>query len=225
MSSILRYTKLAYETFREVNGVLKVNTSSQVGKMGLSDRSYAFLKSYIDFVMNSGLISEVTKIYLKSIENNPMDAIRAYNSLNEGYKLITPKQASNHIYYDTKRLLELFPDDMLMKIMHKKGDIQFYEDVLQNAINRKMGRNTLGKISVLQLPAIPSSEKPTDDELDRFFTMLAPYTKNRIKYVEEKIPKQAVSYINYISTKKNPTADEQEILQRLEHLQKAIPED
>ena len=54
---------------------------------------------------------------------------------------------------------------------------------------------------------------------------LAPYTKNRIKYVEEKIPKQAVSYINYISTKKNPTADEQEILQRLEHLQKAIPED
>ena len=139
MSSILRYTKLAYETFREVNGVLKVNTSSQVGKMGLSDRSYAFLKSYIDFVMNSGVISEVTKIYLKSIENNPMDAIRAYNSLNEGYKLITPKQASNHIHYDTKRLLELFPDDMLMKIMHKKGDIQFYEDVLQNAINRKMG--------------------------------------------------------------------------------------
>ena len=69
MSSILRYTKLAYETFREVNGVLKVNTSSQVGKMGLSDRSYAFLKSYIDFVMNSGVISEVTKIYLKSIES------------------------------------------------------------------------------------------------------------------------------------------------------------
>lgn len=102
MSSILRYTKLAYETFREVNGVLKVNTSSQVGKMGLSDRSYAFLKSYIDFVMNSGVISEVTKIYLKSIENNPMDAIRAYNSLNEGYKLITPKQASNHMINDAK---------------------------------------------------------------------------------------------------------------------------
>ena len=60
MIEILKYTKMVNDAFIEVNGSLKVSTSSQIGKRNLSDRKMDFLREYIRFVKESGA-SKVTE--------------------------------------------------------------------------------------------------------------------------------------------------------------------
>lgn len=222
MARILRHTKMAYEAFVEVNGNLKVNTSSVIGRMKLDDRVMTFLKDYVDFVMNSGVISETTKIYIKSFEHSPMEAIKSYNDTNTGFKQIPAKKAQNHIYYDTKRLQQLFPDDMILNIITKKSDIEVYETMLQNAINKKMGKSLLGKQSVLKIPAIVNVERPSDEEIDNFFMMYAPYTHRVVEVVESELPKNVIGYINYIANKAKPSEEELALINRIKQLDDPI---
>ena len=63
MIEILKYTKMVNDAFIEVNGSLKVSTSSQIGKRNLSDRKMDFLREYIRFVKESGLLSQASLIY------------------------------------------------------------------------------------------------------------------------------------------------------------------
>lgn len=215
MSDFLRYTKMVSDAFVEVNGNLKIDPSSQLGKRKLSDRTMNFLKEYIKFVKESGLLSEPTMIYMESIEHNPMDAIRTYNATSGTYKQISARKAYNSFYYDTKKLTQLFPDDMLKKVIFTKCDIEVYEATLRAAINKKMGKSFLGKMTVLKLPSTVCQEKPADDELDMFFTLFEPYTKEAIRQAEELIPKNVVGYINYIASKKDQTEEEKAILNRV----------
>ena len=221
MASILRYTKEVYKTFKEVNGNYKLDTTSLIGKLKLKDEDYAFLASYLDFVMNSGVLSSETKIYITSIENNTTDAVRAYNLNNPSYQIST-KKMTNHIYYDTKRLLELFPDDMITKIIYRKGDLEIYKAMLENALKTRCKKTLLKEVSILALPSTILSEKPTDKEIDEFFVMFSPYTKKIISIVESELSRNVIGYINYISSKsKNSITDEErEIISRLEALGK-----
>lgn len=218
MAAILRYTKLVYNAFKEVNGSLKVDPSSVLGRKKLDSRSMAFFADYIDFVMNGNILSEETKIYIRAIEDSPADIVRAYNSYQSDYKQITSKQLFNHMYYDTKRLLELFPDDMILNIIYKKGDIAFYEDALRNAIYKKTGKSLLGKMTILKLPAIVCKERPSEKEIENFMMLFAPYTKKRIQWVEGELPRNIVGYLNYISSKSKPTEEEKELLERVKAL-------
>ena len=222
MARILRHTKMAYQTFVEDNGNLKVDTSSAIGRMKLDNRAMTFLKNYVDFVMNSGVISETTKIYIKSFENSPTEAIKTYNATNAGFKQIPVKKAQNHLYYDSKRLQQLFPDDMILNIITRKGDIEVYESMLQNAINKKMGKSLLGKQSVLKIPAIVNPERPSDEDIDHFFMMYAPYTHKVVNVIESELPKNVIGYINYIANKAKPSDEEKALLDRIEQLDNPI---
>lgn len=214
MAEILRYTKMVSDAFLEVNGVLKLSMSSQIGKRKLSDRKINFLREYLRFVKESGLLSKASMIYLESIESDPNKAIRTYNATSGKYKQISAKKAYNSFYYDAKKLAQLFPDDMIKNVIFYKCDMEFYETTLQNAINRKVGKAFLGKMTILKLPPMVSKEKPADIELDTFFYLLAPYTKEAIERVEKEIPKNVVGYINYIGSKKEHTEEEKAILDR-----------
>lgn len=222
MADIMRYTKMVNDAFIEKNGNLKVNVNSPIGKRKLNERTMSFLAKYLRFVKESGLLSEPSKIWIESIESNPMDAIRTYNATSGKYKQITPKQASNHIYYDTKKLLEFFPDDMLRNVIFKKCDIAFYESALENAISKKTKKTFLGKMTILKLPSVISQEQPTSEEIDDFFTLFEPYTKESIKQVEKMIPKNVIGYINYIAVKKERSENEQALINKLTLLEKGI---
>lgn len=218
MPVLLRYTRTVYAAFKEVNGKFKVNTSSTIGRMHLNDESMNFLADYINFVMNSGIISKATRIYITSIEDNLINAIRAYNYGKSELEQIQPRQAYNQVNYDTTKLLKLFPDDMITNIIYKRADLDVYNAMLQAAINKKTKKSILTQATVLNIPYAFDSKRPTDEELDDFFVLIAPYTKNIICIVEDKLPKNVVGYINYISSKSKLTYEEKDILNRLKHL-------
>lgn len=222
MIEILKYTKMVNDAFIEVNGSLKVSTSSQIGKRNLSDRKMDFLREYIRFVKESGLLSQASLIYLDSDAGTPMEAIHVYNATCGKYKQITASKASNHFYYDSKKLLQLFPEDMLKNIIFTKTDISIYEAIFQAAISKKTGNSFLGKMTILKMPGTVNSERPSDEAINEFFIMFAPYTKKSIAEVEQLMPKEVVGYINYIANKKERSDDEEALIQRIKHINDPI---
>ena len=79
MSSLLRYTKEVYKSYQVEHEKYKLNPYSMIAKRKLGDRTNLFLADYITFVMNSNIISEVTKAYIESIETKVADVVVAYN--------------------------------------------------------------------------------------------------------------------------------------------------
>ena len=116
----------------------------------------------------------------------------------------------------------MFPDDMILNIITKKSDIEVYETMLQNAINKKMGKSLLGKQSVLKIPAIVNVERPSDEEIDNFFMMYAPYTHRVVEVVESELPKNVIGYINYIANKAKPSEEELALINRIKQLDDPI---
>lgn len=218
MASILRYTKEVNRTYKRVNGNYKLDTTSAIGKMGLGKETYEFLAGYLDFVMNAGILGKATKIYIESIENNLMDAIHAYNQGVSELERIKDRQAWNQVQYDTRKLLTYFPDDMIANIIYRRGNLDVYGAMLNNAINKKLKKSPLQEMSALKIPMAFEKEKPTDEEFDRFFQLYAPYTKETVKMIEEQLPKNVVGYYNYITSKSTLTEDEEAALKRLKNI-------
>lgn len=221
MSNIIRYTKEVYKSFKEDNGRFKIDASSMIAKRKLGDKANNFLADYITFVMKSNVISEVTKTYIESIETKVSDVVIVYN-LNNQYKQITAKQMHNHLYYDEKRLCNLFAEDMIMNIIYKKADISLYETMLVSAKSKKANKSLLAKQCVLELPTVISNEVPTEEETDNFFMIYTPYARKIAEEIIKQLPTSVIGYINYLSNKSDLTKKEKAYLARLEQLDEGL---
>lgn len=218
MNRILRSTQVLYRSYRNVNGTWKLDGYSPLAKMALSNESYKFFGNFLDFVMTSGILSDTTMIYIQSIEDNLQDAIRLYNADANAYDKISPKKASNHFYYDAKRLHEFFPDDMIVQIQLKKADLEVCKALLQTAINKKLGKSQISKYCILNIPAGICTKVPSAQELDDLLKMLLPYTNKTVSEVEKNIQPDTVKYLNYVLNKENLTAEEKLVVNRFKSL-------
>jgi len=223
---ILTYTREVYKSFhKNEDGKLELNTNSVLEGRNLKEKQLNFLKSYIEFIMSSGLISEVTYIWFNSIESDQNEAIRTHNKMVGGNEQISYKKATNHFYNDGKRLLKYFPDDMILNIYYHRGNgIDEYEKLLENAIALRLGNTELRKMSILSLPVTVNKERPTDDKIDEFFMSFSAYTKERVKMVQSQLPRSVIGYLNYLSSKANLDDEEQVIIDRLERLNQPVSE-
>ncbi len=215
---ILNNTKAVYQSFTEVNGKYVLNPSARGGWGRLSKEAIEFLSDYLNFVMNGDILNEITKIWMDALENNCLAAIRTYNQMHEGeegFREIGGIEASNAIKYSQRKLLEYFPDNMLIEIYYKRGDLEVYKAMLQGAINKKLGKTLLGQSVVLKFPYSMTKEKPSEESIYDFIATIAPYTKKAIQDIERQAPKDVVGYINYISSKTRPTSEEKIILDTL----------
>ncbi len=220
MNKILRGTKLVYEGFVYENGVWKYNSSSALAKYKPDGRVVQFLKDYIDFVFFSGIISEVTKIWLDSPESSPTVAVQLYNDKKDNESERIPmKKVNNHVYYDGKRLLECFVnDEMIVDLLIRDGkDIDMYEASLKNAVQRKAGKSLFGEYYTIKTPLSMNKEKPNDVEITEALLALEPYAKVKVEEVEKKLSGElagVIGYVNYIYSKTNRTQEEEELVNR-----------
>ncbi len=219
MNKLMEMTQNVFRAFDNVNGNMKLNKGSMIGRMNPDSEVVAFLEMYLHFVMQTDIVSDVTRIFITSMENSPHEAIRAYNKNHGIHEQISAKKAANHFYYDSKRLMEFFPEDMITNLLYGKGDVGVYCAMLQSAVIRKMGRANLNQMTVLNLPVTVSSEVPSDTEMDEFFVMFAPYSKKVVSQVEQKLSKKVIGYLNYLSNKKSRTTEEEQVMNRLSELE------
>ena len=215
MRSILRCTKEVYHSYKKEHGKYKLDTYSHIGKLKLSNEANQFLADYIGFVMSANVLSDITKIYIQSFCNKPSDVVLEHNSSVTDEEQITAKQLGNHIYYDTKRLDDMFPDDMLLKVFSNKGRLDEYRAYLKAAIDKKYGKTFLNNNSILDLSTTMGMEKPSEEDIKKFFALYAPYTKKYVASISNQIPENVVQYINYIMSKGEINDNEEGIIKRL----------
>ena len=211
MNKILRYSKEIAKSYHEENGQYKIDVNSMVYKRKLGDRINTFFARYLLFVMNSNVISTVTKEYIKSFETNVADIVAGYNLQNE-YAPINSKKMHNHLYYDGKKLASLFTEDMLEKLLFGKGDIVLYEAMLESAISQQVKESNLGKHSVLNIPNTLCDTMPSEKEIDMFFNTFATYTKAEVERVSKQLSEHVTGYFNYLLVKKELNPKEEELL-------------
>lgn len=211
MNKILRYSKEIAKSYHEENGQYKIEVNSMVYKRKLGDRINTFFARYLLFVMNSNVISTVTKEYIKSFETNVADIVAGYNLQNE-YAPINSKKMHNHLYYDGKKLASLFTEDMLEKLLFGKGDVVLYEAMLENAISQHVKESNLGRHSVLNIPNTLCNTKPSEEDIETFFRLFATYTKAEVERVSGLLPEHVSGYFNYLLAKKELDEKEEELL-------------
>ncbi len=218
MNKQIKNIKILYRAFYKVNGQYKLNPASPLAHRHLAADTCAFLMDYLDFVMNSGLLDDVTKVYIKSIEDTPREIARLHNENADESAQITTKMIANHRDYDEKRLAKYFDGALIKDLLGGKGDVNICRAALNHAIQERLGKSLLSGLTSLKLPRTFSTTPPDVLDLNLFLYMIEPYTKRGIDAVERELSPEVVGYINYLSAKTNRTEEEEKILQKVREL-------
>ncbi len=217
MTSLLKTTKLIYSMFVRVNGRWKFNPAADIYHWNPNDRAVRFFQKYLDYVFFRLVPNEVTAFFLeRATSDKPTEIAREYNDEHE--VKVNAKKVSNSLYYDNKRLLEVFPDLMLYDILRNKGDMNNYESRLDYVMQKDSGNSFWNSFCILDLPTGFTTEVPTEGDILGFMWLITPYVKNNVAKNMKELPMNVVGYINYISTKKNRTEEEESFLERIKRL-------
>lgn len=73
-------TKEIYGDLIDFNGKLYSTPQGRIGKRQLKSEAVSLLQEYIVFVLSSRIVSETTKMYIRSSSGSIAAAIRAYNA-------------------------------------------------------------------------------------------------------------------------------------------------
>lgn len=220
MNQQIKSIKILYRAFYKVNGQYKLNPASPLAHRHPAADTCTFLGDYLDFVMNSGLLSDVTKAYITSMEDTPREIARVYNENREENEQITTKMLANHRDYDEKRLAKYFDGALIRDLLGGKGDVNICRAALNHAVQERLGKSLLNGLTSLKLPRIFCTTPPDTLDLNLFLYMIEPYTKRVIHSVEAELSPEVVGYINYLSAKTNRTEEEEKILQKVRELGK-----
>ncbi len=220
MKKILKGTRTIYRCFRKENNQWKYIPTSVISQWEPDSRALAFFTEYLDFVMSGGILSDTTRIWMDSIEDQPTAAVRLYNENKPEVEKIVMKKVYNHIDYDGNRLLRYFPDDMIINIIRKTGDMDFYEQCLQDAVQKKYGQSFLSEHLIFRVPLGFVKERPSDSDIFEFICTIQGYTRATVQKREAELPGNVAKYINYIAMKTDRTPEEEEILERVRKIDK-----
>jgi len=220
MSKLIKDIKILYRAFTKTDGQYHLSPASPLAQQHLPTDTCTFLAEYLDFTMNSGLLSDVIKVYIASIEDTPREIARLHNENAEESAQITPKMIANHLDYDEKRLARYFDRDMVTNLLTGKGDLDVYRAALNHAKQERLGCSLLYQLTPLKLPRTFCATPPSERELERFLFLIVPYMNSVIEATEGLISSEVVGYINYISAKAKRTPEEEELLNRLKNLDK-----
>ena len=213
MSKLIKQTKAVYAAFTDADGNMTKRPHGVLQRKNLPDDHVEFLRRYLEFMMNSKLLNEATKIYIRSPYMTAKGAFNAYNEENPDKARPIATLVSGMDYCRKKVITTVFPDDMLGYVMElpQKADMKHYWDLLHDAMEKYKQDSVLADAVTVKLPRRINIIAPTDDEICDFLVAIAPYRKGTVKQCEKDISAKyadVVGYINYIASCTAPTVDE-----------------
>lgn len=186
MGKLLAMTKEIYWDLVDLNGKLYEQPQGRIGKRHLKSEVIKFLQDYIVFVIYSRIVSETTKMYIRSSSGSITASIRTYNKeVNENEQL-NLKTAQSKVDYDRRKLLSYFPDDMLYKVIYVSNvDMLPYKRMLSVAKQKYCKEECLSDKVILNLPRKSYCSSLSDDEFNCLKEMLVIYSKKIVKEIED----------------------------------------
>lgn len=193
--------------------------SGDIGQRDLDKDREDFLRKYIDFIMNGKMVSDTTKIYIRSYKDSVADAFKSYNEYREKGEQINLDTAQSKVNYDRKKLLKYFDDDMLEKVIYAdECDIERYEKRLMKAIADYGKKNKILDNIMISLPKVSIQDELSEDEFSDFLKIISPYFKKHKQYIEEHLPKKSVGYLYYLLYTPQLTKEHKERYQLLHEM-------
>lgn len=215
-TGFFKRVKLIYDSFYTADGKLLDLPVGQLGHGEYSDEAIKFMRSFIEFMANSDALCKYAKIYLKSPVSTLQDAFKNYNYRHpeDG---VNVKTAISNMDYNRRKLLEIFPEDMLEKVIRDSPDTSYdkYWECLEQAISKYNKTGLFDNLAVKLTKAI-STNKPDEERITSFRKMIVPYTKKNRKKIEKAINSEfrdVIGYLNYLDTKVDRT-DEEDVIHK-----------
>ena len=199
MRSILSVTKDIYFSYMDYENNLYERPIGIIAKRNLDKKRDSFIRSYISFIMNSKIISDTTKLYIRSSSNSVASAIKNYNQTASEDEAINIKTAQSKINYDINKLLKYFPDNMLSEVLvHSSCNLDDYTRRLNLAIADYSKKNKLLDNLALKIARVAVQESLEEDEFNQLISIIKPYIKSHMRYIEENLDTKSCGYLLYL---------------------------
>lgn len=160
-----------------------------------SDR-LEFLVKLIDLVLNTKFTCYETKIYLS---NYYISISEVCNQLRrEGY-VVNNNTVKAKIFYDKKKIAQEFGNDIIVDIVERtQVDMKEISDKLNKLRIKYSYPKLLDNILLdIDVEKYLKNEyhQVNDEEFKDLLLILAPYTKNHVRFVGDNLPENTVSYM------------------------------
>ena len=199
MRSILSVTKDIYFSYMDYENNLYERPIGLITKRNLDKKRDSFIRRYILFIMTSKIVSDTTKLYIRSSSNSVASAIKGYNETVSEDEAINIKTAQSKINYDINKLLKYFPDNMLSQVLaYNSCNLEDYEKRLNLAIADYTKKNKLLDNLALKIPRVPVEESLKEDEFNELLSIIKPYIRMHMQYIENNIDNKSCGYLLYL---------------------------
>lgn len=199
MRYLIRHTREVYNCYMDAEGNLYERPTGNIGKWNLDKKRDDFLKRYITLIMGSKIVSDTTKLYIKSTLPSVASVVKYYNQTVTENEQINIKTAQSKVDYDTKKLLRYFPDNMIVQVLSNTScDLDYYTKQLNLAVANYAVKNKLLDNLMLRLPKVAIQDNLDEDAFSDFITIIKPYLKKHVEWLQDNLPEEAVGYILYL---------------------------
>lgn len=199
MHQILRQTKDLYHAYYDTYGRPYTSPIKVMGTTVERKDVDSFFRGYLDLVLKTKIISESTKIFIKSTSRSVQSVIDAHNrSLEEQHLHISYATMQAMCLYDTKKLQRFFTDDMISKCLFKKVDITPYLKAFSVAEAEYIKKSKALSAIALKIPRAHPEAELSDNDYREIISIIAPYTRSHMQYISENLPLKSVGYIHHL---------------------------
>ena len=168
---------------------------------GLEVRRIKFCSDFIQSVMNSKLICDETKFYIRSIGYSVKKAAEMYNKKLEkaGLSLVNYNTYNSKVNYDRVKLEKLFGDNMLdMVLESEKPNLKVYEERLYKALTKHKISSENRDELLLTLPNVVNTTSLSTEQFEKLLKVIRPYTKAYARQVVNQLSSEEIGYLNYL---------------------------
>lgn len=175
------------------DGKLLDTPTGRIGEKGLSADINEFLRSFTDLLLNSRMLSQVSKDYIK----DPYITQRGIGE-KEGLNLST---VQSRIWADKNKIFRYFRDNMLLDLIEymDTSSLDRYKQGLNDAWSKYSNTRRLKNIA-LKLPNTDnvSGRAIHQSEFDEFIYLVTPYTTSYMQGLSTYLSADVVAYCNRI---------------------------
>ena len=168
---------------------------------GLEVRRIKFCSDFIQSIMNSKLICDETKFYIRNIGYSVKKSAELYNKKLEkaGLSLVNYNTYNSKVNYDRVKLEKLFGDNMLdMVLDSEKPNLKVYEERLYKALTKHKVNCENRDELLLTLPNIVNTTSLSTEQFERLLEVIRPYTKAYARQVVKQLSSEEIGYLNYL---------------------------
>lgn len=218
-AGFLAYLKQVINDMVDSNGNIRPMPTGTIGKMNLPADRIKLLANLIRLLNDTNIITEETKIYINNRFITMEGVNNEINKNKKGKNIRKLKATYSRIWYDKAKLEKIFGEDFFTNVLIRRdSDISVYEKIIAEQYLKYSNGGKYRQNLMLNIPADCINTELSDEEFEEFVSIIAPYVKKHVKYIEDNLNEEWRGYFNYLLCMPNLKGKDKERQERLKLL-------